>query len=438
MSPVTAQAYHDDPDVQDGTDPLSYANKGPDAVSGAALVKTSNLSRSYLINLFWILTWYMFATCLSLYNKWMFSSDHYNFQFPLFVTSTHMVVQFTLSGLTLCLIPRWRPKRRPKLRDYLTKIVPCGLATGLDIGLSNLSLKTISLSFYTMCKSSTLIFVLLFAFFFRLERPTWSLALVIFIISMGVLLMVMDETEFVFAGFAEVMTASMLGGLRWSLTQILLEKESLGINNPVASIFFISPIMGTVLVFTSAIVEGYHNIFYSAFYHTVGEAFHTSAIILLGGCLAFFMVMSEFFLIQRTSVVTLSVCGIFKEVATIFVSSMIFGDILTPVNIFGLCVALCGIALFNWLKVKAHVAKVGDVGREGGVAIVEPDAGYRRRKSLHVYSLVAESTPMLLLNNGMTVDDMDETDEEDDDMFELGSNEHEDDDTSHLRIVSPA
>lgn len=34
--------------------------------------------------------------------------------------------------------------------------------------------------------------------------------------------------------------------------------------------------------------------------------------ILIGGVLAFVMISSEFFLIKRTSVVTLSVCGIFK------------------------------------------------------------------------------------------------------------------------------
>lgn len=30
-----------------------------------------------------------------------------------------------------------------------TKVAPCGMATGLDIGLSNLSLRTITLSFYS-------------------------------------------------------------------------------------------------------------------------------------------------------------------------------------------------------------------------------------------------------------------------------------------------
>jgi len=62
------------------------------------------------------------------------------------------------------------------------------------------------------------------------------------------------------------------------------------------------------------------------------------------------MNVTEFGLIQRTSVVTLSVAGIFKEVAVIFVSTIIFHDRLTPINISGLIVTLFGIGLYNWLK----------------------------------------------------------------------------------------
>jgi len=73
------------------------------------------------------------------------------------------------------LYPHLKPTRFPKIKDYITKVVPCGLATGLDIGLSNNSLKYITLSFYTMVKSSAPIFVLLFAFMFKLEKPTIKL-----------------------------------------------------------------------------------------------------------------------------------------------------------------------------------------------------------------------------------------------------------------------
>lgn len=51
-----------------------------------------------------------------------------------------------------------------------------------------------------MCKSSTLAFVLLFAFAFRLEKPSLKLVSIILTIVSGVILMVSDETEFEFTG----------------------------------------------------------------------------------------------------------------------------------------------------------------------------------------------------------------------------------------------
>ncbi|EIE89371.1 hypothetical protein RO3G_14082 [Rhizopus delemar RA 99-880] len=203
-----------------------------------------------------------------------------------------------------------------------------------------------------MCKSSTLAFVLIFAFLFKLEKPSWRLVLIIVIITLGVVLMVSDETDFALVGFVEVMSAAAFGGLRWSLTEVLLRKESMGLTNPFASIFFLAPSQAIILLIISGFVEGYITIFKSAFFISFAEGLRTIGVILAGGSLAFFMIVSEFFLIKRTSVVTLSVCGIFKEVATIFISSLVFGDVLTFVNIVGLCITLFGIGLYNWLKLK--------------------------------------------------------------------------------------
>ena len=66
-------------------------------------------------------------------------------------------------------------------------------------------------------------------------------------------------------------------------------------------------------------------------------------------------------LIRRTSVVTLSVAGIFKEASTILLSSSVFGDRLTPVNVSGLIIALLGIGLYNYLKYRLLVV-VGAAG----------------------------------------------------------------------------
>ena len=62
--------------------------------------------------------------------------------------------------------------------------------------------------------------------FARLVRPSWSLAVVVLVISMGLGLLVAGETEFNLAGFVIVMVASALSGLRWTITQVLLQGDA--------------------------------------------------------------------------------------------------------------------------------------------------------------------------------------------------------------------
>lgn len=107
---------------------------------------------------------------LEQYNKWMFDSTRLNFPYPLFTTSVHMLVQFSLACVVLYFVPSFRPHNSPQYRAevaqrqesdtekpimsamfYLTRIGPCGAATGLDIGLGNTSLKFITLTFYSKC-----------------------------------------------------------------------------------------------------------------------------------------------------------------------------------------------------------------------------------------------------------------------------------------------
>lgn len=44
----------------------------------------------------------------------------------------------------------------------------------------------------------------------------------------------------------------------------------------------------------------------------------------------------------------------FKEVITIFLSTVVFHDELTPINISGLCVAIIGIGMYNYLKYRNY------------------------------------------------------------------------------------
>lgn len=199
---------------------------------------------------------------------------------------------------------------------YRKKGVPTAVSTGLDIGLSNLSLKTITLSFYSerfaphpyhmiflsivltsliaMCKSSSLVFVLAFAFLFHLETFSIRLIGVILLISMGVLLMVATETHFVLGGFILVLSASALGGLRWSLTQLLMRSKRSGMNHPVATIFWLTPVMGLTIAIVSLSIESWSQLWGSRFFDGTGATLRTIGLLILPGFIAFSMVLSEY------------------------------------------------------------------------------------------------------------------------------------------------
>ncbi|KAI8049946.1 triose-phosphate transporter family-domain-containing protein [Syncephalis plumigaleata] len=367
--------------------------------------------RSQMSNIFFIGAWYTLSTLLSLYNKWMFDPKKYGFHYPLFTTSMHQVIQFVLALSCLTIWPHLRPRYRMGVKEFSKRVVPCAVATGLDIGLSNSSLKTITLSFYTMCKSSSLAFVLVFAFLFRLEKPRMSLIVVISIISIGVLMMVADETDFELTGFIQVMLAALMGGLRWSLTQMLLRhggapaassqlsrrahggnsrvstsssRSATGGNgatasghghrqHPIASVMLLSPVMALCLLVVAICLEG--GMLSSGFFSSVGSTIRTLGYMSLGGFIAFFMVVSEFVVIRSIGVVTLSVCGILKEVLTIVVSTLVFGDRLTALNLFGLFVTMVGIGTYNWLKIRQQAAEDEAAYMEGYRQVVERTFG---------------------------------------------------------------
>lgn len=79
------------------------------------------------------------------------------------------------------------------------------------------------------------------------------------------------------------------------------------------------------------------------------------------------MMTAEFFLVKATSVISLSVIGMAKEVITILLAMVIFGDRLGAVNSTGLIVTLAGIAAYNAYRIKRNL------GNHGGKEMIEKE-----------------------------------------------------------------
>lgn len=213
-------------------------------------------------------------------------------------------------------------------------------------------MRFITLTFFTMVKSSALAFVLLFAFVFRLEAPSLMLVGIIACMTVGVIMMVAGEAAFHAGGFVLVISSAFFSGFRWGLTQLLLLRHP-ATANPFATLFLLNPIMFLSLFALALAVEGPHRLASGlAALIADGGPGRAIGLLVLPGALAFSMIASEFALLQRSSVVTLSICGIFKEVVTIAVAGLVFHDPLSAVNLAGLVVTIASIATYNFIKVR--------------------------------------------------------------------------------------
>jgi solute carrier family 35, member C2 len=105
--------------------------------------------------------------------------------------------------------------------------------------------------------------------------------------------MVATETHFILGGFVLVLSASGLGGLRWALTQLLLQNKKMGMTNPAATVFWLSPVMAITLCIISMIIEDWGALFKSDFFSSFSQTLETVLLLIAPGILAFCMVISE-------------------------------------------------------------------------------------------------------------------------------------------------
>ncbi|KAJ8378194.1 hypothetical protein AAFF_G00244820 [Aldrovandia affinis] len=203
-----------------------------------------------------------------------------------------------------------------------------------------------------MTKSSAVLFILFFSLVFKLEEPNPFLIVVVLLIASGLFMFTFESTQFNLEGFLMVLLASFIGGIRWTLTQVLMQKAELGLQNPVDTMFHLQPLMFMGLFPLFLYNEGL-SLCTSEKLFRVNELppllyclFTLSA----GGALAFGLGFSEFLLVSRTSSLTLSIAGIFKEVCILLLASRLMGDKMSTLNWLGFGVCLCGISLHVGLK----------------------------------------------------------------------------------------
>ncbi|XP_049885318.1 solute carrier family 35 member C2 [Pectinophora gossypiella] len=293
-----------------------------------------------LLSLGLILLYFSLSIGLTFYQRWLLKEFHY----PLTVVMYHLIVKWLLSviiRIVLCLVTGV-PQLLLSFPVCLKSVGPTGLASGIDVGFSNWGLELVTISLYTMTKSTTIIFILGFAILLGLEKKSWSLVGIVLMIATGLVMFTYKATQFNLLGFNFLLIASFAAGLRWTFAQLLMQKSRLGLHNPVDMVFHVQPWMFLSLLPFTIIFEGFE-----CFEHlreSPPEEFLPTVLkVSVGATIAFAMEISEFLVVTYTSSLTLSIAGIFKEMCILVLAVEVSGDQLSPVNVVGLPLCLLGI-----------------------------------------------------------------------------------------------
>ncbi|XP_012143878.1 solute carrier family 35 member C2 isoform X1 [Megachile rotundata] len=303
-----------------------------------------------------IVTYFVLSVGLTFYVQWLYNS--YGFNFPLTVVICHLTVKFLLSSLIRCIKTCWKRQQQLKLslQSILWMVMPVGVASGLDVGLSNWAISLITMSLYTMTKSTTIIFILGFALILKLERKSWSLICIVVMISGGLFMFTYKSTQFGIFGFLICLLASFSSGVRWTMTQLIMQKSKLGMKSPIDMMYYMQlwmllPIVPVMIWFEgSRVYSNFNNIDWN----DVHSIIITTVAVLGSAIIAFHMEVMEFLVVTYTSSLTLSITGIIKEICILILAVEWKGDQMSGLNFIGLLMCLGGIIIHSIQKILSN------------------------------------------------------------------------------------
>ncbi|XP_040567610.1 LOW QUALITY PROTEIN: solute carrier family 35 member C2 [Lepeophtheirus salmonis] len=296
------------------------------------------------MSILFFLSYFASSIGLTLYQKKVLN----RYPYPLTIVMLHLVIKFLLAWTLRLSLGKYRQNVVLEWRKYVSQLSVIGCTSALDIGLSNWALEFVTISLYTITKTTSTPFILLFALLFNLERKSWALILTVFIIFSGLFLFSYESTSFNLIGFTMALSASLLSGIRWTYTQLVMQKRSdLGLTNPLDMIYHVQPMMILTLIVFSILFEG-ETIATSVHgfrFHSFSDVSATLFYIGMGGLLAFFMEISEYFVVYSYSSLTLAITGVVKDIVLILSGISIYHDNITLIKGIGILICLGGILI---------------------------------------------------------------------------------------------
>ncbi|GAA0161057.1 secondary carrier transporter [Lithospermum erythrorhizon] len=301
------------------------------------------INKQLVLTYLYLLIYILLSSGVILYNKWVLSPKYFNFPFPITLTMIHM----GFSGLVAFLLIRVFKVVKPvnmTFEIYLSCVVPISAFFASSLWFGNTAYLFISVAFIQMLKALMPVATFVMAVICGTDKLKCDLLLNMMLVSVGVVVSSYGEIHFNVVGTIYQVTGIVAEALRLVLTQVLLQKKGLTLN-PITSLYYIAPCSFLFLFIPWYLLELPSM--------EISQIQFNFWIFFSNALCALALNFSIFLVIGRTGAVTIRVAGVLKDWILIALSTVVFPEsTITELNIIGYGIALCGVVMYNYLKVK--------------------------------------------------------------------------------------
>ncbi|KAL2470213.1 putative sugar phosphate/phosphate translocator [Abeliophyllum distichum] len=301
------------------------------------------INKSLLLTYLYLLIYITLSSGVILYNKWVLSPKYFNFPFPITLTMIHMGFSGAVAFFLIRVFKVVSPVKMT-FNIYATCVIPISAFFASSLWFGNTAYLHISVAFIQMLKALMPVATFLVAVLCGTDKLRWDVFLNMVLVSVGVVVSSYGEIHFNVIGTVYQVTGIFAEALRLVLTQVLLQKKGLTLN-PITSLYYIAPCS-----FIFLFVPWY---FLEKPGMEISQIQFNFWIFFSNAVCALLLNFSIFLVIGRTGAVTMRVAGVLKDWILIALSTVVFPEsMITGLNIIGYAIALCGVVLYNYLKVK--------------------------------------------------------------------------------------
>ncbi|KAJ6810157.1 putative sugar phosphate/phosphate translocator [Iris pallida] len=301
------------------------------------------INRQLLLTYLYLLIYICLSSGVILYNKWVLSPKYFKFPFPITLTMIHMgfsgVVAFFLVRVLKVVTPV-----KMTFQIYATCVIPISAFFASSLWFGNTAYLHISVAFIQMLKALMPVATFIMAVICGTDKLRCDVFLNMVLVSVGVVVSSYGEIHFNVIGTLYQVTGIFAEALRLVLTQVLLQKKGLTLN-PITSLYYIAPCSFLFLFVPWYLLEkpGME----------VSQIQFNFWIFFSNAICALALNFSIFLVIGRTGAVTMRVAGVLKDWILIALSTILFPEsVITGLNVIGYGIALLGVVMYNYLKVK--------------------------------------------------------------------------------------